>query len=103
MSDTAFEFGRRTPRIARLARAPSSLIRWMLRIVTLGLFGVATPVGVSLGLSAPESRRHRWCTSTWRCPTGDRDRHDVRPPRLIATIVLILVWLGAALAVLPTV
>lgn len=54
MSDTAFEVGRRTPRIARLARAPSSLIRWMLRIVTVGLFGAATLVGVSLGMSAPE-------------------------------------------------
>ena len=54
MSDTAFEVGRRTPRIARLARAPSSLIRWMLRIVTVGLFGAATLVGVSLGMGAPE-------------------------------------------------
>ncbi len=54
MSDTAFEVGRRIPRIARLARAPSSLIRWMLRIVTVGTFGAATLVGVSLGMSAPE-------------------------------------------------
>ena len=54
MSDTAFEVGRRTPRIARLARAPSSLIRWMLRIVTVSLFSAATVVGVSLGMSAPE-------------------------------------------------
>jgi hypothetical protein len=30
------------------------LIRWMLRIVTVGLFGAATVVGVSLGMSAPE-------------------------------------------------
>ena len=54
MSDTAFEVGRRAPRIARLALASSSLIRWMLRIVTVGLFGAATLVGVSLGMSAPE-------------------------------------------------
>ena len=54
MSDTAFEVARRAPRIPRLAVAPSSLIRWMLRIVTVGLFGAATLVGVSLGMSAPE-------------------------------------------------
>ena len=54
MSDTAFEVARRAPRIPRLAVAPSSLIRWMLRIVTVGLFGAATAVGVSLGMSAPE-------------------------------------------------
>jgi len=54
MSDTAFEVGRRAPRIARLALASSSLIRWMLRILTVGLFGAATVVGVSLGMSAPE-------------------------------------------------
>jgi hypothetical protein len=55
MTDTAFEFGRRIPRIARLAIGPSpSLIRWTLRIVTVGLFGAATAVGVSLGMSAPE-------------------------------------------------
>jgi hypothetical protein len=30
------------------------LIRWTLRIVTVGLFGAATLVGVSLGMSAPE-------------------------------------------------
>ena len=54
MSDTAFEIGRRIPRVARLAIAPSSLIRWILRIVTVGLFGVATAAGVSLGMSAPE-------------------------------------------------
>jgi len=54
MSDTAFEVGRRTPRIARLAGAPSSLIRWMLRIVTVSLFSAATVVGVSLGIGAPE-------------------------------------------------
>ena len=55
MSDTAFEVGRRIPRIARLAvTAPLRLIRWMLRIVTVGLFSAATVVGVSLGMSAPE-------------------------------------------------
>ena len=54
MSETAFEVGRRAPRIARLALASSSLIRWMLRILTVGLFGAATVVGVSLGMSAPE-------------------------------------------------
>jgi hypothetical protein len=55
MTDTAFELGRRIPRIARVAIAPSpSWIRWTLRIVTVGLFGVATAVGVSLGMSAPE-------------------------------------------------
>ena len=54
MSDTAIEVGRRIPRIARLAIAPSSLIRWLLRIVTVGLFGAATTVGVSLGMNAPE-------------------------------------------------
>ena len=55
MTDTAFELGRRIPRVARLAIAPSpSLVRWMLRIVTAGLFGVATAVGVNLGMSAPE-------------------------------------------------
>ena len=54
MSDTAFEIGRRIPRIARLAVAPAFLIRWMLRIVTVGLFSAATVVGVSLGMSAPE-------------------------------------------------
>jgi hypothetical protein len=54
MSDTAFELGRRIPRIARLAVAPSSLIRLMLRIVTVGLFGAATALGVTLGMSAPE-------------------------------------------------
>lgn len=57
MSDTAFQFGRRIPRIARLATVPSpspSLIRWTLRIVSVGLFGAATAVGVSLGMSAPE-------------------------------------------------
>jgi hypothetical protein len=54
MSDTAFELGRRIPRVARLAIAPSFLIRWILRIVTVGLFGAATAVGVGLGMSAPE-------------------------------------------------
>ena len=55
MSDTAFEIGRRIPRIARLAVAPAFLIRWMLRIVTVGLFSAATVVGVTLGMNAPES------------------------------------------------
>ena len=54
MSDTAFESGRRIPRIARLVTAPSFLIRWMLRIATVGLFGAATAVGVTLGMNAPE-------------------------------------------------
>jgi hypothetical protein len=55
MSDTAFELGRRSPRIARLTIAPSpSAIRWALRVVTLGLFSAATAFGVSLGLSAPQ-------------------------------------------------
>jgi hypothetical protein len=55
MTDTAFEFGRRIPRVARLAITPSPLlIRWALRIVTVGLFGAATAVGVSLGMGAPE-------------------------------------------------
>ena len=54
MSDTAFEVGRRIPRIARLAVTPASLVRWMLRIVTVGLFGAATVVGVTLGMNAPE-------------------------------------------------
>ena len=54
MSDTAFEIGRRIPRIARLAVAPAFLIRWMLRIVTVSLFSAATVVGVSLGIGAPE-------------------------------------------------
>jgi hypothetical protein len=55
MSDTALEFGRRIPRIARLSvTAPPSLIRWTLRMVTVMLFGAATAFGVSLGMSAPE-------------------------------------------------
>ena len=37
MSDTAIEFGRRIPRIARLSiAAPPSLIRWTLRATTVG-------------------------------------------------------------------
>ena len=55
MSDTAFEIGRRIPRVARLAVTPSpSLIRWTLRMVTVGLFVAATLVGVNLGMGAPE-------------------------------------------------
>jgi hypothetical protein len=54
MSDTAFEVGRGIPRIARLAVTAASLVRWMLRIVTVGLFGAATVVGVTLGTNAPE-------------------------------------------------
>ena len=55
MSDSAYELGSRIPRIARLSvAAPPLLIRWSLRIVTVGLFGVATVVGVSLGMSAPD-------------------------------------------------
>ena len=55
MSDAAYELGSRIPRIARLSvAAPPSLIRWTLRILTVGLFGAATAVGVSLGMSAPD-------------------------------------------------
>ena len=55
MSDSAYELGSRIPRIARLSvAAPPLLIRWTLRIVTVGLFGAATAVGVSLGMSAPD-------------------------------------------------
>lgn len=55
MSDSAYELGSRIPRIARLfVVAPPLLIRWTLRIVTVGLFGAATAVGVSLGMSAPD-------------------------------------------------
>src|SRR6478735_8765836 len=51
----------------------------------------------------PRSRRHPWSTSTRHCPTGDRDCRDVRPPRLIATTLLVVIWLGGALAVLQVV
>lgn len=55
MSDTTLELGRRLPRATRLAIAsPPSLIRWTLRVVTVGLFGAATAFGVILGMSAPE-------------------------------------------------
>jgi hypothetical protein len=55
MSDTAIEFGRRIPRIARLSiAAPPSLIRWTLRATTVVLFVGATAIGVSLGVSAPD-------------------------------------------------
>jgi hypothetical protein len=55
MSDAAYELGSRIPGIARLSvAAPPWLIRWILRIVTVGLFGAATAVGVSLGMGAPD-------------------------------------------------
>jgi hypothetical protein len=55
MSDSAYELGSRIPHITRLSVvAPPLLIRWTLRIVTVGLFGAATAVGVSLGMSAPD-------------------------------------------------
>ena len=55
MSDAALDFGRRIPRLARLSVAVSpSLIRWTLRLLTVLLFGVATAVGVNLGMNAPE-------------------------------------------------
>ena len=56
MSDTAVDYRRRIPLIARSSVAASpSLIRWSLRIVTVLLFGAATVFGVSLGMSAPET------------------------------------------------
>jgi hypothetical protein len=56
MSDAALDYRHRIPHIARPATAVSaSLIRWSLRTVTVVLFGAATALGVSLGLSAPES------------------------------------------------
>lgn len=55
MSDTALDYGRRIPLIARPSVAASpSLIHWSLRIVTVMLFSAATAFGVSLGISAPE-------------------------------------------------
>jgi hypothetical protein len=55
MSDAALDYRHRIPRIARLsATAAPSLIRWTLRIVTVTLFGVATAIGVNLGIGAPE-------------------------------------------------
>jgi hypothetical protein len=35
------------------AQPSSVLVRWMLRAVTLLVFGIATVIGVQLGLSAP--------------------------------------------------
>jgi hypothetical protein len=56
MSDTALDYGRRIPLIARPSVAASpSLIRWSLRILTVMLFGAATAFGISLGISAPET------------------------------------------------
>jgi len=56
MSDAALDYRHRIPRIARpLTAASPSLIRWTLRVVTVMLFGLATLIGVTLGLSAPES------------------------------------------------
>jgi hypothetical protein len=56
MSDAALDCRRRIPHIALSPTAVSpSLIRWTLRLVTVMLFGAATAIGVSLGLSAPES------------------------------------------------
>jgi hypothetical protein len=55
MSDTALDYRRRIPRIARPSLTASpSLIRWSLRIMTVMLFGAATAIGVSLGTGAPE-------------------------------------------------
>jgi hypothetical protein len=56
MSDTALDYLRRIPRITRPSVAASpSLIRWSLRIVTIILFGAATALGVSVGISAPDT------------------------------------------------
>ncbi len=55
MSDAALDYRRRIPRIARPSvTASPSLIRWTLRIVTVMLFGVATAIGVNLGIGAPD-------------------------------------------------
>jgi hypothetical protein len=35
------------------ASPPSVLVRWMLRATTLVVFGIATVIGVALGLAAP--------------------------------------------------
>jgi hypothetical protein len=40
------------PRVAS-AEAPTVLVRWMLRLATVVIFGVATAIGVSLALAAP--------------------------------------------------
>jgi hypothetical protein len=55
MSDAALDYRRRIPRIARPSVAASpSLIRWTLRTVTVMFFGLATAIGVNLGIGAPE-------------------------------------------------
>ena len=55
MSDAALDYRRRIPRITRPSiPVSSSLIRWTLRTVTVMLFGVATAIGVNLGIGAPE-------------------------------------------------
>jgi hypothetical protein len=55
MSDAALDYRRRIPRITRpFIPASSLLIRWTLRTVTVMLFGVATAIGVNLGIGAPE-------------------------------------------------
>ena len=56
MSDAALDYRRRIPRIVRpsVTASSPSLIRWTLRMVTVLLFGVATAVGVNLGIGAPE-------------------------------------------------
>jgi hypothetical protein len=55
MSDAALDYRRRIPRITRPSiTTSSSLIRWTLRTVTVMLFGVATAIGVNLGIGAPE-------------------------------------------------
>jgi hypothetical protein len=46
MSDTAFEVGPDPSN--RTSRRNPALVRWMLRIVTVGLFGAATVAGVTL-------------------------------------------------------
>jgi hypothetical protein len=56
MSNAAVDYRHRIPRVARPSVAASpSLIRWTLRTVTVVLFGVATAIGVNLGISAPEN------------------------------------------------
>jgi hypothetical protein len=55
MSDAALDYRRRIPPITRPSiSTSSSLIRWTLRTVTVMLFGVATAIGVNLGIGAPE-------------------------------------------------
>jgi hypothetical protein len=68
MSDTALDYRRRIPQIARSSLAASpSLIRWSLRIVTALLFGAATAFGVNLGMSGPAA------------PPMSVVQHDVAP------------------------